>query len=466
MSGDARKKYDVLVIGGGNAGLCAALSAAEHSARVLLIESAPRNDRGGNTKYTRDIRYAHDPDDYTAGSYSDDEFVDDVVRVTHNNTNIELLRKVVSESREIPEWLEKHHVIIHEALKGTLHLGRTNLFMLGGGKAMINSYYDVAQKAGIEVRYDSRCTELEMEGKSVSGVGIQGSEGKETVEVGSIVVASGGFEANLDWLEEYWGDATRNFIVRGSRHNTGDMLKVLMNLKARTVGNLSQFHSVAVDARSPKFDGGIVTRIDSVPFGITVNKRCERFYDEGEDLWPKRYAIWGKLIAEQPDQEAYSIIDSKARDLFLPTVFDPEKAGSIGELATKLGLDPDSLTKTVNEYNGSTSQKCTFDPGALDDCSASNLMVPKSHWARPIDTPPFFGFPFRPGITFTYFGAAVNHKAQVLSEDGAPFSNLYAAGEIMSGNILSEGYLAGFGLTIGTVFGITAGMEAAASARR
>ncbi|QRF75377.1 tricarballylate dehydrogenase [Thermoplasmatales archaeon] len=464
MTGKPVRKYDVLVIGGGNAGLCAALSAAKHSGKVLLIESAHKNERGGNTKYTRDIRYAHNPDAYSAGSYSDEEFVEDVVRVTHNKTNQGLLKKVIAESWNIPAWLEDHDVIIHKALKGTLHLGRTNLFMLGGGKAMINSYYDAAEKEGVEIRYETRCSKLELDGKRVFAAEIHGRDGKETIEVGSVVVASGGFEANLDWLGEYWGDAAKNFIVRGSRQNTGDMLRMLVGFGARTVGDLSQFHSVAVDARSPKYDGGIVTRIDSIPFGITVNKSGKRFYDEGEDLWPKRYAIWGRLIAEQPDQEAYSIIDSKARDLFLPTVFEPEVGESITELAAKLGLNPDTLSETVREYNNSASGNCTFDPGSLDDCKTSSLEIPKSHWARAIDTPPYYGYPFRPGITFTYFGVMVNEMGQVISNNGTPFGNLFAAGEIMSGNILSEGYLAGFGLTIGTVFGVTAGREAAAYA--
>ena len=457
--------YSVLIIGGGNAGLCAALSAAEHTSDILLVEAAPKPERGGNTKYTRDIRYAHDIDSYTTGEYRDDEFVNDVIRVTNHNTDVDLLKMVVSESRNIPFWLQNKDVLIHKALKGTLHLGRTNLFMFGGGKAMINSYYDAAEKLGIKIEYNTKCTDLEFSGNRVTNASLNSPEGTRTIKVGSVVVASGGLEANLEWLSEYWGSATGNFIVRGTRHNRGELLRVLLRHNTKTIGNLGQFHSVAVDARSPKFDGGIVTRIDSVPYSITVNRDGDRFYDEGEDLWPKRYAIWGRLIAEQPGQLAFSIVDSKAINLFLPTVFEPVMDDTISGLAIKLGISPENLSRTVMEYNQSLKRKCTFNPEILDDCSTSGLAVPKSHWAAPIDSPPFYGYSFRPGITFTYYGVKVNSKGQVLSENGNPNKNLFAAGEIMSGNILSEGYLAGFGLTIGTIFGIIAGKEAVSAAR-
>ena len=458
-----KSKYRVVVIGGGNAGLCAALSASRYSEDILLVETAPKSDRGGNSKYTRDIRYAHERDTYTSGQYTDQEFFDDVLKVTNNNTNNALLEMVVSESKNIPAWLKEHEVLIHGALRGTLHLGRTNLFMLGGGKALVNSYYYSAERKGIEILYNTRCTDLGVSGNTVRSVTLENESGEFTVDSESVVVASGGFEANLDWLSEYWGRATDNFIVRGTRHNTGEMLKVLTGKGAKNVSNLKQFHSVAVDARSPKYDGGIATRIDSIPFGITVNKDGQRFYDEGEDFWPKRYAIWGKLIAEQPEQIAFTVVDSKARGLFLPTIFDPARGENIAELSAVLGLDQDRLSETVRAFNQSVNSNCNFDPGSLDDCSTSGLKIPKSHWARAIDTPPYFGYSFRPGITFTYFGVQVDRNARVINRSGKPFTNLFAAGEIMSGNILTEGYLAGFGLTIGTVFGIIAGKEAAFS---
>ena len=238
------------------------------------------------------------------------------------------------------------------------------------------------------------------------------------------------------------------------------MLADLLEHGARAVGNPREFHAVALDARAPKFDGGIVTRLDSVPFGIVVNRDAQRFYDEGEDFWPKRYAIWGGLIARQPDQIAYSIVDAKAMGKFMPSVFPPIEAPSIGDLAAALGLDPAAVAATVDEFNRAV-RPGTFDPAALDDCRTEGLDPPKSHWALPLDSPPFYAYPLRPGITFTYLGVMVNERAQVIMDDGRPAPNIFAAGEVMAGNILGRGYLAGFGLTIGSVFGRIAGREAA-----
>jgi len=203
-----------------------------------------------------------------------------------------------------------------------------------------------------------------------------------------------------------------------------------------------------------------VTRLDCVPFGIVVNKHAMRFYDEGEDFWPKRYAIWGRLVAQLPDQIAFSILDSKSRDLFMPSVFPAIEANSIRELASKLALNPSALEETVTTFNYAI-RPGTFDPSILDDCATQELEPPKSHWARLLDTPPFYGYPLRPGITFTYLGVKVNEQAQVMMQDDRPAKNIFAAGEIMAGNILGKGYLAGFGMTIGTVFGRIAGKEAA-----
>ena len=325
---------------------------------------------------------------------------------------------------------------------------------------MVNAYYDTASKLGVEIAYQSEVCELAIDdGEFRSAVASCRGRPRE-FQAKAIVVAAGGFEANIPWLKEYWGDAADNFIIRGTKHNQGRMLKELLKHGAKPIGDPRGCHAVALDARAPKFDGGIVTRLDSVPFGIVVNRAVKRFYDEGEDFWPKRYAIWGKLIAQQPEQIAYSIIDAKALPLFIPSVFPPLEAQSIGELASRLDLDPDALTAAVDQFN-SAAHPGAFDPGSLDGCRTEGLTPPKSHWARRIDTPPYYGYPLRPGITFTYLGVTVDEQARVMMQDERPAKNIFAAGEMMAGNILGKGYLAGFGLTIGSVFGRIAGREAA-----
>jgi tricarballylate dehydrogenase len=279
----------------------------------------------------------------------------------------------------------------------------------------------------------------------------------------TLVVAAGGFESNLEWLREAWGPAADNFIIRGTPYNRGKILKLLLNSGAESVGDPTQCHAVAIDGRAPKFDGGIVTRLDCVPLGIVVNKHAERFYDEGEDLWPKRYAIWGRLVAQQPDQIAYSIIDSKVLGRFMPSVFPPIKADSIADLAAAFDLPVEKLDATVREFNQSVVPG-RFDHNLLDDCRTNGLTPPKSHWAQAIDQPPFLGYPLRPGITFTYLSVVVNESAQV-KVNGAASPNLFAAGEIMAGNVVGKGYLAGLGMTIGGVFGRIAGREAARAAQ-
>jgi tricarballylate dehydrogenase len=280
-----------------------------------------------------------------------------------------------------------------------------------------------------------------------------------------VVVASGGFEANIDWLRRFWGQAADNFIVRGTPYNDGTMLAKLLEKGARPVGDPKSFHAVAVDARSPRFDGGIVTRLDAIPFGIVVNRLGRRFYDEGENVWPKRYAIWGRLIAEQPEQLAYCIVDSKTIDCFLPPMYKPYSANSLEDLARMLSLDPQIFRETVGEYNRGAAGNTSFRMDVLDGVCTCGVEPRKSNWAIPIDAPPFYGLPLRPGITFTYMGVTIDNRSRVVDQQYNPFKNVYAAGEIMSGNILTKGYLAGFGLTIGSVFGQLAGREAARYAR-
>lgn len=451
--------WDVLVIGGGNAALCAAMTAREAGASVLMLESAPREFRGGNSRHTRNIRYLHRTGNaFLTGAYLEDEFWQDLQMITKGQTTEALARFTIRESESIGPWMKAHGAMFQPAMRGTLHLSRTNAFFLGGGKGLMNAYYAFAGKLGIRIVYDTEARELEiLDGRFISAtVTYRGAPLR--IQARSLVIASGGFQANRQWLRDSWGPSADNFIVRGTPYDTGRMLRVMLNNGAKPVGDPRQCHAVAIDARAPAFDGGIVTRLDCVPFSIVVNKQARRFYDEGEEFWPKRYAIWGRLVAQQPDQIAYSIIDSKSIDLFMPSVFAPIGAGSISEMAQKLHLDAKTLEKTVRDFNAAT-RPGNFDPAALDGCVTEGIDPPKSHWARPLDTPPYYGYPLRPGITFTYLSLTVNEKAQVILEDDRPAENIFAAGEIMSGNILRQGYMAGFGLTIGTVYGRIAGKE-------
>ncbi len=451
-------QYDVVVIGGGNAALCAAIEAAEAGADVIILESAPQHMRGGNSRHTRNFRCMHQgPLSVLTDTYDEAEYYDDLLRVTKGQTDPELARLAIRESETCLPWMERHGVIFQGSLSGTLSLDRTNAFFLGGGKALVNAYYACAEDLGVTIRYDSEVRHIDLsEGRFSAAVLTDGTR----IEGRAVVLASGGFQADLDWLTRAWGPEAANFLIRGTPYNRGVVLRDVLDQGAVSVGDPTQCHCVAIDGRAPKFDGGIVTRLDCVPYALVVNRDAARFYDEGEDVWPKRYAIWGRLVAAQPDQIAYAITDQKAQGLFMPPVFAPVKADTIEGLAQLLGLPGDALRQTVAEYN-SACRDGSFTPGVLDGLATDGLDPPKTNWARPLDTPPYYGYMLRPGVTFTYLGLKVTERAQVQGAHGL-LPNVWAAGEIMAGSILGQGYLAGFGMTIGTVFGRIAGQEAAA----
>jgi tricarballylate dehydrogenase len=458
---DFSEAFDVVVAGGGNAALCAAITAARKGARVLVVEGAPEFYRGGNTRHTRNLRCAHDGSAPTmTGPYGEDEFLDDLMRVTGGETDKALAALTIARSSELLGWMDGAGVRFQPPLGGTLSLGKTNAFFLGGGRGALNALYRQAQALGVAVVYDTPVIAVTVENGFFMSATVRHEGRERSVRGRALVAACGGFEANIEWLKQYWGAAADNFLIRGTPYNKGAVLKMLLDAGVAAVGDPTQCHAVAIDARAPKFDGGIATRLDSVIFGIVVNRDAQRFYDEGEDTWPKRYAIWGRLVAQQPGQIAYSIVDEKSIRLFMPSIFPAVSAPTIAELAAKLTLDPAALDQTVRDFNAAV-RPGTFDASVLDDCRTQGLAIPKSHWARALDTPPYYAYPLRPGITFTYLGLRVNEEARMLMQDGAPAGNMYAAGEIMAGNVLGKGYLAGIGMTIGAVFGRIAGEGAA-----
>jgi tricarballylate dehydrogenase len=457
--------FDVLVIGGGNAALCAALMAREAGADVLMLEAAPREWRSGNSMHVRNLRCMHDaPQDVLVDAYPEDEFWQDLLKVTGGATDEKLARITIRASSTCREWMRRHGVHFQPALPGTLQLARTNAFFMGGGKALVNAYYRSAQALGVQVRYDAPVDALEIE----DGRFVAARIGPERIEARTCVLACGGFESNREWMREAWGQNERgewpadNFLIRGTRFNQGVLLRHMMQAGADIIGDPSQSHCVAIDARAPQYDGGIVTRVDCVSLGVMLNRDAQRFYDEGEDFWPKRYAIWGRLVAQQPGQIAYCVIDSKAIGRFMPPVFPGVRADTLPALAQALQLDPAAFVKTIGEFNAAC-RVGTFDHTVLDDCHTEGLSPPKSHWALPISSPPFYAYALRPGITFTYLGLKTNENAQV-HFGGRASRNLFVAGEMMAGNVLGRGYTAGVGMSIGTAFGRIAGSRAAAAA--
>jgi tricarballylate dehydrogenase len=459
---------DVLVIGGGNAALCAALMAREAGASVLLLEASPHEWRGGNSQHTRNLRCMHDaPQDVLIDAYPEEEYWQDLLKVTDGITDEHLARLAIRASSTCRDWMRRHGVHFQPPLSGALHVARTNAFFMGGGKALVNAYFRSAENLGVQVRYGTPVVSVELDGDRFVAVGT--AQG-ESIAAKSCVLAAGGFESNREWLREAWGQNARgewpsdNFLIRGTRFNEGVLLKYMIDAGADSIGDPTQAHMVAIDARAPLYDGGICTRIDCVSLGVVVNREGDRFYDEGEDFWPKRYAIWGRLVAQQPGQIGYSIIDQKAIGRFMPPVFSGTTANTLPELARKLGLPEQNFVKTVEDYNAAC-RPGSFDHTALDDCRTEGLAPAKTHWARPINTAPFYGYALKPGVTFTYLGLKVNDRAAV-HFGGRPSPNLFVAGEMMAGNVLGKGYTAGVGMTIGTAFGRIAGTQAAAAARK
>ncbi len=458
-------QYDIAVIGGGNAALSAAMTAAEAGAKVVILESAPKSYRGGNSRHTRNFRCMHSgPLGPLAGVYGEKEYLADLVTVTGGKTDEALARIAIRGSEECLPWMQAHGVHFQPPLSGTLSLARTNAFFMGGGKALLNAYYRRAESLGVDVLYEADVTHLALQGDHIAWLDYTHQGRACRLSPKSVIVASGGFQADTEWLTRAWGPAARNFLIRGTPYNRGTVLADLLAQGVEQVGDPTQCHAVAIDGRAPKFDGGIVTRLDCVPFSVVVNRDGERFYDEGEDVWPKRYAIWGRLVAAQPGQVGYAIIDRKSLDLFMPSVFSPITADTLEELAHKLGLPQDRLRATIDAFNAACGDISRFHPTELDGVATTGLVPPKSNWARPISDPPFYGYSLRTGVTFTYLGLKVDETARCSTAAG-PIRNLWAAGEVMAGSILGQGYLAGFGMTIGTVFGRIAGREAAAHAQ-
>jgi tricarballylate dehydrogenase len=488
----ATGQWDVIVVGAGNAATCAALSATEQGAKVLMLEKAPEDERGGNSLFTAGgFRFVHDGLDDLRHDILDDlseaeanqialpplskeTFLDDLMRVTENNSDEVLAEILIGRSRDTLRWMRHHKVRFipmfgrqSYKVEGKHHFyGGVNIEAVGGGWGLVDQLMKAAGRAGIEIRYDTGLVRLIQDRKGVvTGVTAKGPDGFEDLSARAVVLACGGFEANPEMRVRYFGPSWELCRVRGTRHNTGDGIKAAMDIGAQPFGGWSTCHAVQWDISAPPFGDRVVLdnyQKHSYPIGIVVNKRGERFVDEGADYRNHTYAKYGREVMKQPQRMAVQIFDAKTigmvRDEYRIRQVTKAEANTIAELAQKLELDVEGLTRTVEGFNRAC-QPGNYNPSVLDGVCTMGITPPKSNWALPIDKPPYSGFVVTCGITFTFGGLRINANGEVLDLVDRPIPGLYAAGELVGG-IFYENYLGGAGLMSGAVFGRLAGQSA------
>lgn len=489
--------FDVAVVGGGNAALCAALSAAQSGSRVLVLERAPYPERGGNSRFTAGaMRIAYRgvediislvpdlPEDLLTstdfGCYSEDQFLADLGRVTEYRSDPDLAKVLVDCSFEAVRWMADSGVRFfpiygRQAFKvdGTFTFwGGLTLEAVGGGEGLVEALTSAVTAAGCRVVYGARAVGLILERGRVCGVRFRCEGEEQSVLAEAVVLASGGFQANTEWRTRYLGPGWDLARVRGTRFNTGDGIRMALEAGAMSWGNWSGCHACAWDLNAPPFGDlsvGDAFQKHSYPFGVMVNARGERFVDEGADFRNYTYAKYGRAVLEQPGHFAWQVFDGKVahllRDEYRIRRVTKVRAQSLEDLASKLeGVDARQFAATVRTFNGAVREDIAFNPNVRDGRRTEHLAVNKSNWANRIDEPPFEAYAVTCGITFTFGGLRINPDAQVLDEQEIPIPGLFAAGELVGG-IFYFNYPGGSGLTNGSVFGRIAGHNAAQHAK-
>ena len=486
--------YDVIVVGAGNAALSAAIAAKENCSSVLVLEKAPEYFRGGNTYFTgglirfsfdgiEDLKeviyymYETEENSIEVGSYTEDQFYDDMMRVTHGLTDPELAQILTTQSLPTMKWLTEKGVRFvmafgRQAFKdGDKYRfwGGAIVEAVGAGKGLSDQQFEVCKRDGIEVRYGTEAKKLIQDNKGrICGITVLGPDGFEDISAGSVVLASGGFEANAEMRSRYLGPGWENVKVRGVPYNTGDGIRMALEVGAQSHGHYSGCHAVAWDMNAPASGDRNITELyqkHSYPFGLIVNLNGKRFVDEGYDFRNYTYVTYGRALMDQPQGLAYQIFDGKVieRKLLRDEYNIPEvtrfEANTIEELAVGLDIDPQGLVEEIEAYNKAVRTDIEYNPTIKDGRCTEGLEVNKTNWAETIDTPPYVGYAVTTGISFTFGGVKINNRGQIMNSSLEPIPGLYAAGE-MVGGLFYYNYPGGSGLSAGMTFGKLAGETA------
>ena len=489
--------YDVVVVGAGGAGMCAALAARQQGANVLVLERAPRDKRGGNTAFAsgtfRMVHHGADDikrvvPDLTSeeiantdfGEYPATAFFDDLARITQYYTDPELADFLVNDSADTVDWLHKLGVRFlpnygRQAYKidGRFKFfGGSVIYANGGGAGLMESHYKNAEKHGIHIRYGARATELLRGSKGIEGVRIEAGGALEDIRASAVVLAAGGFEANREWRARYLGPGWDMAKVRGSRYNTGDGIRMALDAGAQPFGQWSGCHSCAWERNAGEF-GSVETRHNgyrhSYVYGLVVNSEGKRFVDEGADFRNFTYAKYGRVILQQPGGFAWQVFDAQTkhlmRDEYSLRGATKVSGNTLEELVMRMqDVDAEQFLKTVREYNAAVTRDVPFNPNAKDGLRTVGLEIDKTNWATPLEKPPFEAYSVGCGITFTFGGLKIDTSGRVLDIEDAPLPGLYAAGELVGG-IFYFNYPGATGLTSSAVFGRLAGRQAAGFAK-
>ncbi len=491
-----KEKHDVIIVGGGNAALCAALSAREHGATVLLLERAPENRRGGNSAFTGGgFRMVHHgvetvksvvPDlsegeitNTDFGEYTTEHYLDDLGRVTQYYCDPDLAETLVLNSTETVQWLYGRGVrfVPRFGRYAFKHEGKFKFFggtvveASGGGRGLVQAEYKAAEKHGVDIRYGTQATGLLRSRGGVQGVRVVANDSEEEISAKAVVLAAGGFEANREWRARYLGPGWDMAKVRGTRYNTGDGIRMALDIGAQAYGQWSGCHSVSWERYAPDFgelDRPITASRNGYPFGIMVNADGKRFVDEGADFRNYTYAKYGRMVLEQPGSYAWHVFDSQVdhllHDEYRSKGTTKVQADTLEELVARMeDVHPTQFLQTVREFNAAVKRDVAFNPNIKDGKCSTGLAINKSNWANPVEKPPFSAYAVTCGITFTFGGLKIDTAARVLDIEDAPLSGLFAAGELVGG-LFYFNYPGSSGLMAGSVFGRIAGRGAAAHA--